>query len=158
LHRSHLGDEEFQKGGIYDRSGNFIAEHEGIKMFTIGQHKGLPGGSPRPMYVVVIDPELSCVIVGTHEELTSEEFVVDNLNWLIDEPFEPIDVTIKIRHAHPGAEPTVSRVEANRHLVRLHEPQRAVTPGQAAVFYEGARVVGGGWICRQAATMMLHAA
>lgn len=156
--RSHLGEEEFHKGGIYDTSGNFIAEHEGIEMFTIGQRKGLPGGSPRPMYVVDIDPENSRVIVGTDEELTREEFVVDNLNWLIDEPFEPIEVTVKIRYAHPGAGATVTRIEANRYLVRLHEPQRAITPGQAAVFYQSDRVVGGGWICRQAPNIVLHAA
>jgi len=156
--RSHLGEQEFHRGGIYDTSGNFIAEHEGIEMFTIGQRKGLPGGSPRPMYVVDIDPEHSRVIVGTDEELTREEFVVDNLNWLIDEPFEPVDVTVKIRYAHPGAGATVSRIESNRYVVRLHEPQRAITPGQAAVFYQDDRVIGGGWICRQPATVVLHAA
>ncbi|MFY8215439.1 MAG: tRNA 2-thiouridine(34) synthase MnmA [Chthoniobacterales bacterium] len=155
--RSHLGEQEFHRGGIYDTSGNFIAEHEGIEMFTVGQRKGLPGGSPRPMYVVDIDPEHSRVIVGTDEELTREEFIVDNLNWLIDEPFEAVDVTVKIRYAHAGAGATVSRIEANRYAVRLHEPQRAITPGQAAVFYQDDRVIGGGWICRQPATVVLHA-
>lgn len=156
--RSHLGEQEFHKGGIYDTSGNFIAEHEGIEMFTIGQRKGLPGGSPRPMYVVDIDPETSRVIVGTDEELTREEFEVDNLNWQIDEPTAPIDVSVKIRYAHPGADATVSRIGANRYRVALHVPQRAITPGQAAVFYQGDRVVGGGWICRQPANVVLHAA
>lgn len=156
--RSHLGEQEFHKGGIYDTSGNFIADHEGIEMFTIGQRKGLPGGSPRPMYVVDIDPETSSVIVGTDEELTRESFEVDNLNWLIEAPEEPMDVTVKIRYAHPGAEATVTRVDTHRYSVHLHIPQRAITPGQAAVFYQADRVVGGGWICRQSANVVLHAA
>ncbi len=151
--RSHLGDTEFHRGGIYDTSGNHIGDHEGIEMFTIGQRKGLPGGSPRPMYVVDIDADNSRVIIGTDEELTRETFEIDNVNWLTDTPTEPTNVTVKIRYAHGGTAATVEPAEGGRHLVRLHEPQRAVTPGQAAVLYDGDRVIGGGWICREVATV-----
>ncbi len=155
--RSHLGDTEFHTGGIYDTAGNHIGDHEGIEMFTIGQRKGLPGGSPRPMYVVDIDADNSRVIIGTDEELTRETFEIDNVNWFTDAPTESTDVTVKIRYAHAGTAATVEPAEGGRHRVRLHEPQRAVTPGQAAVLYDGDRVIGGGWICREAATVRFQA-
>lgn len=156
--RSHLGESEFHRGGIYDTAGNFLAEHEGIEMFTIGQRKGLPGGSPYPLYVIDIDAENSRVIVGPESELVRDEFEINQANWLIDEPTEPLEVTVKIRYAHPGAAAIVEPAVNGQHVVRLVEPQRAITPGQAAVFYVGDRVVGGGWIVRKASTLKLHAA
>ncbi len=150
--RSHLDQAEFHPGGIYDLEGNFIGEHEGIEMFTIGQRKGLPGGSPQPRYVVDLDPETNRVIIGSAEDLVSDEFEIDRANWIVardsDEPFE---VTVKIRYSHPGTRATVTPLEDGRARVQLHEPQKAVTPGQAAVIYDGDIVVGGGWICRAAA-------
>ena len=152
--RSHLGASEFHPGGIYDKAGNRVAEHEGIEMFTIGQRKGLPGGSPRPMYVIDIDPATSRVIVGEAEDLVTDEFTIDHCLWhgAADEPFE---VTVKIRYAHPGATATVFPGENGEARVRLHTPQRAVTPGQAAVCYRGDEVVGGGWIVRQQAAAVV---
>ena len=79
--RSHLGETEFHRGEIYDVDGNFIAEHDGIELFTIGQRKGLPGGSSRPRYVVDLDPETNRVIVGDVEDLVVDEFEVDRVNW-----------------------------------------------------------------------------
>ncbi len=155
--RSHLGEHDFHRGGIYDTAGNYLGEHEGIEMFTIGQRKGLPGGSPRPLYVVDIDAEHARVIVGPDEELVREEFEIDNANWLVPKPAGPVEVTVKIRYAHPGAAAVIEPAVNGRHLVRLAEPQRAITPGQAAVLYAGDRVIGGGWICRQAAPVTLHA-
>lgn len=149
--RGHLGEKEFHRGGIYDTAGNFIAEHEGIEMFTIGQRKGLPGGSPRPRYVVDIDPEFSRVIIGDEEDLVREEFEVDRVNWLIDQPKAPIPISAKIRYAHAGAEAAIESLPNNRARIRLSTPQRAITPGQAAVFYDGDRVIAGGWIVRQPA-------
>jgi tRNA-uridine 2-sulfurtransferase len=157
--RSHLGEEEFHPGGIYDLEGNFIAAHEGIEMFTIGQRKGLPGGSARPRYVVDIDAETNRVIVGNAEDLTTEEFEIERVNWIghgptgIDDPGYNVDIeaTVKIRYSHPGTLATVTPLAGGRARVRLHEPQKAVTPGQAAVLYHGDVVLGGGWICRQAA-------
>jgi tRNA-specific 2-thiouridylase len=152
--RSHLGETEFHRGEIYDVDGNFIAEHEGIELFTIGQRKGLPGGSQRPRYVVDLDPETNRVIVGEAEDLVADEFEVDRVNW---HPIagvnaagysSEIEATVKIRYSHPGAAATLTPLEDGRAQIRLHEPQRAVTPGQAAVFYDGDLVLGGGWICR----------
>lgn len=149
--RGHLGEDEFQRGGIYDTRGNFLGRHEGIEMFTIGQRKGLPGGSPKPRYVVDIDAGTSRVIVGGEEDLAREEFEIDRVTWHAGVPEEPLRVTVKIRYAHPGTPASLEALPDGRARVRLDQPQRAVTPGQAAVFYDGDRVVGGGWILRQPA-------
>jgi tRNA-specific 2-thiouridylase len=149
--RGHLGEEEFHRGGIYDTQGNFIADHEGIEMFTIGQRKGLPGGSPRPRYVLDIDPDTNRVIVGDEEDLVKEQFEVDRVNWLDGEPAEPKPISVKIRYAHPGADALVYPLPGGKARIELSSPQRAITPGQAAVFYDGDVVVGGGWIVRQPA-------
>jgi tRNA-uridine 2-sulfurtransferase len=150
--RSHLGENEFRRGKIYDVAGNFLDEHDGIELFTIGQRKGLPGGSPRPRYVVDLDPATNRVIVGDVDELVTDEFEIDRVNWHplagIDEPGRSLECTAKIRYSHPGTRATVTLLENGRAHVRLHEPQRAVTPGQATVFYDGDIVLGGGWICR----------
>jgi tRNA-specific 2-thiouridylase len=152
--RSHLDENEFHRGEIYDVDGNFIAEHDGIELFTIGQRKGLPGGSPRPRYVVDLDPETNRVIVGDAEDLIADEFEIDGINWhrvaALDHPDgeNELECTVKIRYSHAGAGATVTPLENNRARIRLHEPQRAVTPGQAAVIYDRDVVLGGGWICR----------
>ena len=149
--RSHLGDETFHRGGIYDRDGNFIASHDGIEMFTIGQRKGLPGGSSQPRYVIDIDAETNRVIVGDADDLLVDEFEVERVNWL---GRNLGDATVKIRYNHPGTSAMVHPLDGNRCRVRLSEPQRAVTPGQAAVFYDGNIVLGGGWICRKTAPVL----
>ena len=164
--RSHLGENEFHRGEIYDVAGNFLGEHNGIELFTIGQRKGLPGGSPRPRYVVDLDPATNRVIVGDADDLVRDEFEIDQVNWhpvtrmgyrnheqtagVIDFGYsQEIEVTVKIRYSHPGTRATLTQLEDGRAHVRLHDPQRAVTPGQAAVFYDGDIVLGGGWICRR---------
>ncbi|HKR53670.1 MAG TPA: tRNA 2-thiouridine(34) synthase MnmA [Chthoniobacterales bacterium] len=149
--RSHLGESQFHRGGIYDLEGNFIAAHEGIEMFTIGQRRGLPGGSAQPRYVVDLDPESNRVIVGSAEDLLVEEFEVERVNWISVAGVNdsgPRDATVKIRYNHPGTRATVTPLEPQHAHVRLWERQKAVTPGQAAVFYDGDVVLGGGWICR----------
>ncbi len=152
--RSHLGEKQFHRGEIYDVHGNFIAEHAGIELFTIGQRKGLPGGSPRPRYVVDLDPETNRVIVGDADDLACDEFEIDRVNWhpavlqSRDGPGQPLEATVKIRYNHPGTLANVTPLENNRARIRLHEAQRAVTPGQATVIYDGDLVLGGGWICR----------
>lgn len=163
--RSHLGENRFHRGGIYDLDGNFIAAHEGIEMFTIGQRKGLPGGSARPRYVVDLDPETNRVIVGGAEDLLVEEFEVDRLNWILGAGIDDFgsanqtgrqkfDVDVKIRYNHPGTRATMTLLANQRAHVHLCEPQKAVTPGQAAVFYDRDVVLGGGWICRQVRTLL----
>ena len=147
--RSHLGENEFHRGEIYDVEGNFVGEHDGIELFTIGQRKGLPGGSAKPRYVVDLDAETNRVIVGDVEDLVCDEFEIDRTNWIARElPDEDVDATVKIRYSHPGTPATVTSLENHRARICLHEPQRAVTPGQAAVIYDGDVVIGGGWICR----------
>jgi tRNA-specific 2-thiouridylase len=169
--RSHLGEDEFHRGEIYDVDGNLVGEHGGIELFTIGQRKGLPGGSPRPRYVVDLDPQTNRVIIGDADDLVCEEFEIDRVNWhavaagadrgRVDAPTNAsaagvnapgynnrFEATVKIRYNHPGTRATITPLENDRAHVRLHEPQRAVTPGQAAVIYDGDVVLGGGWICR----------
>ena len=148
--KSHISATEFHRGGIFDKSGRRVAEHEGIELFTIGQRKGLPGGSPRPVYVIDIDPATNSVIVGDAEDLITGEFEMDHCSWHT-EAEEPFEATVKIRYAHPGAAATVFPGENGEARVCLRVPQRAVTPGQAAVCYRGDEVLGGGWIARQKA-------
>jgi tRNA-uridine 2-sulfurtransferase len=155
--RSHLGEEEFHRGEIYDVDGHCLGEHDGIELFTIGQRKGLPGGSPRPRYVVDLDVATNRVIVGDADDLMVEEFEIDRVNWhpaaeVADVGYNnAIEATVKIRYNHPGTPAAITRLENDRARIRLAEPQRAVTPGQAAVIYAGDVVLGGGWICRQEA-------
>jgi tRNA-specific 2-thiouridylase len=163
--RSHLGEKEFHRGEIYDVAGNFLGEHDGMELFTIGQRKGLPGGSSRPRYVIDLDPATNRVIVGDAGDLACSQFEVDGVNWHaaasvagVADPaaeteshYKELECTVKIRYNHPGTHATVTPLEDGRAHVRLHEPQRAVTPGQAAVFYDDDVVLGGGWICRNEA-------
>ena len=149
--RQNMDADSFRRGGIYDKAGNRLAEHEGIEFFTIGQRKGLPGGSPTPLYVVDIDPATQRVVVGVPADLVTAEFIIEHCNWLAGEPAAgapPFEAVVKIRYAHPGAVATVWPLGEGRARICLNEPQRAVTPGQAAVCYDGDRVLGGGWIVR----------
>ena len=149
--RQRLDGHDFHRGGIYDNAGNRLADHDGIELFTIGQRKGLPGGSPKPLYVIDIDPATNRVVVGDTADLLTSEFVIDHCNWLDGEPdneSEPCEVNVKIRYAHRGADATVYPTGNSEARVCLHQPQRAVTPGQAAVCYTGDKVLGGGWIVR----------
>src|SRR5438128_6542384 len=145
--RSHLGENEFHRGEIYDVDGNFVGEHDGIELFTIGQRKGLPGGSAKPRYVVDLDAQTNRVIVGDVEDLVCDEFEIDRTNWIARElPDEDVDATVKIRYSHPGTPATVTSLENHRARIRLHEPQRAITPGQAAVIYDGGVIISGRWM------------
>jgi tRNA-uridine 2-sulfurtransferase len=150
--RSHLSEHEFHRGEIYDVAGNFLGEHGGIELFTVGQRRGLPGGSSRPRYVVDLDPATNRVIVGDADELLCDEFEIDRVNWHPAAGDSPpglsFEATIKIRYNHPGTRATITPLENARSHVGLHQRQRAVTPGQAAVIYDRDIVLGGGWICR----------
>src|ERR1051326_8809062 len=147
--RSHLNESEFHRGEIYDLAGNFLGEHDGIELFTIGQRKGLPGGAQRPRYVVDLDAETNRVIIGDADDLTCDQFDVDRTNWIAPDLLANTDdVTVKIRYSHAGTKATVEALDGNAARIRLHQPQRAITPGQAAVIYRGDVVIGGGWICR----------
>jgi len=137
-----------RQGEIVTRDGRLLGHHDGIQYFTIGQREGLNlGGQKQPLYVVALDAAANRVIVGTGDELMRDRFEVANCSWLaIDEPDAPAEVTVKIRYNHKGCSAVVERVGRERVSVRLREPQRAITPGQAAVFYRDDLVLGGGWI------------
>jgi tRNA-specific 2-thiouridylase len=134
-------------GDIVTRDGKVLGQHNGIHNFTIGQREGLNlGGLPRPLYVIELDASTNRVVVGSAEDLLRGEFEVSNCVWHGSEPTEPLEITVKPRHQHPGCQAIVERRGAERWSVKLHEPQRAIAPGQAAVFYRDDLVVGGGWI------------
>jgi tRNA-uridine 2-sulfurtransferase len=145
LRESGVGDKQ---GDIVTRTGKVLGQHTGVHNFTIGQREGLNlGGLKHPLYVVAMDSATNRVIVGESDELLRSKFEVSSCTWADDTPSEPLEVVVKPRHQHPGARAFVDALPGNRALVRLPEPQRAITPGQAAVFYRDDVVVGGGWIC-----------
>jgi tRNA-specific 2-thiouridylase len=137
------------RGDIVDLHGHVLGQHDGIAFYTIGQRKGLGITTPKPVYVVELDAENNRVVVGDDSALDRDEFVADRCNWHpFDRLTEPVEVTAKIRYNHPGTPATVTPAGNGSVKVKLHTPQRAITPGQAAVFYQGDLVVGGGWIAR----------
>ncbi len=138
-----------RQGEIVDTRGRVLGKHTGIENFTIGQRKGIGVAAPKPYYVVALEPEHNRVVVGSNDDLLSGEFVAHDVRWIpFDAPPGPVECTVQIRHSHAGAPATVTAEENGRVRVRLREPQRAVTPGQAAVFYQDDLVLGGGWISR----------
>jgi tRNA-specific 2-thiouridylase len=137
------------RGEIVDRAGRVLGHHEGIEFYTIGQRRGLRLAAPRPWYVVDLDPARNRVVVGEAADLARAEFRVERCNWIPwAAPPATLEVTAKIRYNHPGTPATVTPQPDGSARVQLHTPQRAVTPGQACVFYDGDTVVGGGWIAR----------
>lgn len=137
------------RGEIVDRAGRVLGSHEGIEFYTIGQRRGLRLAASRPWYVVDLDPARNRVVVGEAADLARAEFRVERCNWIPwAEPPATLEVLAKIRYNHPGTPATVTPRPDGGARVQLHTPQRAVTPGQACVFYDGDTVVGGGWIAR----------
>ncbi len=134
-------------GKIIDSDGNILGEHEGIFRYTIGQRRGLGIALGEPAYVTHIDVENNTVTLGKGEELEKDRLRAGNVIWLIDPvPSEPFEGNIQIRYNHRGAAGKIVPIDDKRVEVIFDEPVRAVTPGQAAVFYQGDRVIGGGWI------------
>jgi tRNA-specific 2-thiouridylase len=134
-------------GEMVNAQGEVIGRHEGIFNFTIGQRKGLGVASSAPLYVLKIDPASHCVTVGSEAELATRTLRARQLNWIsIAELTAPMRVRVKIRNRHQPAWARLEPAGAGEVLASFDVPQRAVTPGQAAVFYDGDEVVGGGWI------------
>ncbi|HEX4803239.1 MAG TPA: tRNA 2-thiouridine(34) synthase MnmA [Myxococcaceae bacterium] len=134
-------------GEIVDRAGKVLGRHGGVHRFTVGQRRGLGLGGGQPLFVQRIESESKRIVVGPPSESERSCFRVLQPNWICRRPNPDAPVWIKVRHRHSGARGRV-RIEANgQATVQLESPLRAVTPGQAAVFYDGARVLGGGWIC-----------
>jgi tRNA-specific 2-thiouridylase len=139
--------EAAQPGPILNKQGDTLGEHRGIPFYTIGQRKGLGIASREPLYVTDIDPETNAITVGSKEEVYQDELIASGLNWIAIEKLEqPIKVRARIRYAHQETEATVIPVNKDRIYVKFKEPQMAITPGQAVVFYQGDIVVGGGTI------------
>jgi tRNA-uridine 2-sulfurtransferase len=137
------------RGDIVDLHGRVLGHHDGIEFFTIGQRKGLGITTPRPVYVIELDAANNRVVVGDDTALDRDEFTVDRCNWIpYDVPPGPVAATVKIRYNHPGTPATVTALANGSARVKLHTAQRAITPGQAAVFYQDDLVLGGGWITR----------
>jgi len=134
-------------GELVASNGDVLGRHEGIFNFTVGQRKGLGVSSPSPLYVLQIDPASHRVTVGADAELATRTMRANRLNWIaIHELTGPMRVQIKIRHRHEPAWATLEPAGADEVIASFDDPQRAVTPGQSAVFYDGDEVVGGGWI------------
>ena len=137
------------QGDIVDRQGTVLGKHDGIEFYTVGQRRGLGLTSPHPLYVVELDPVANRVVVGEAGDLDASELVIERCNWIpFEAPEAGMEVTARIRYNHPGTAATVTPLDHGRARVRLHEPQRAITPGQACVLYQDDLVLGGGWIMR----------
>ena len=138
-------------GELVTTSGEVIGEHAGIHNFTVGQRKGLGVATGSPLYVIQISGAQKQVIVGGEENLYSKSLRAKRVNLIsVDELREPMRVSVKIRHRHEPASAVIEKIAGesgdDEILVTFDDPQRAITPGQAAVFYDGDVVVGGGWI------------
>ena len=136
-------------GEIVDARGVVVGTHTGIHRYTIGQRRGIGIASERPLYVLGIDVEKNQVTVGDPDQLLTSEFIAAGVNWIAyDNPVEPVQASVRIRYRHNEAAATIIPLEDNHVRVSFAEPQRAITPGQATVFYDGDEVLGGGWIVK----------
>jgi tRNA-specific 2-thiouridylase len=134
-------------GDLVTTDGRVIGEHGGIHNFTVGQRKGLGIATGSPLYVLQIKGDTREVVVGDQQNLYSKALMVRKINLIsVEELREPMRVSVKIRHRHEAAAAVIQKMGDDEIRVTFDDPQRAITPGQAAVFYDGDVVVGGGWI------------
>jgi tRNA-specific 2-thiouridylase len=137
-------------GELVTTDGRVVGRHEGIHNFTVGQRKGLGLATGSPLYVININGERGQVTVGGNDDLLSHKLVAHQVNWISltdDDLSQPVRVRAKIRHRHEPAAATVEQLADGEVMVTFDSAQRAITPGQAVVFYQGDIVAGGGWIC-----------
>lgn len=137
-----------EPGDIVDLDGNILGKHEGIVRYTIGQRRGIGiGGTVDPLYVVKLDPANKRVIVGPQEALKTKGVMVKGVNWIGEDiPDVGLSITAKIRSTQPGVPALVTAHDDGTFAVTFNDYETGVSPGQAAVFYDGGRVLGGGWI------------
>ena len=134
-------------GAIVDRAGHLLGRHAGVHRFTVGQRKGLGLGADGPLYVLALRPADNTVVVGPREALGQTTLRASEVNWIAGEPpAGPLRADAQIRHRHAPALASVRPIGGSAAEIEFDEPQTAITPGQAVVFYEGDSVVGGGWI------------
>jgi len=139
--------QSIRPGPIVDRQGNTLGEHRGILFYTIGQRRGLGISAEVPLYVTAIVSERNAIVVGGKEEVYGTELIASGLNWIsLAKLKQPITARAKIRYLHKEAEAVIVPVDEDKVRVRFTEPQMAITPGQAIVFYDGNTVIGGGTI------------
>jgi len=140
-------------GEIVDTGGRVLGEHGGVHHYTVGQRRGLGLSRPLPLYVVKVDAERNQVVVGESEELLASEFTAAGVNWIsFADPTAPVRAEVRVRYRHEPAPATIEpRGDSSSSRVRVtfDEPQRAIAPGQATVFYRGDEVLGGGWIVKR---------
>jgi len=136
-----------KEGDIVDKDGNILGKHDGIANYTIGQRRGIGKPRDKPFYVTKIDANTNTVVVGDEEDLYSKYLIARNLNWIgIEKLDKEIEVQVKIRYKHEPAAASLYPRDGDEVLVEFKEPQRAITPGQLAVFYSDDVVIGSGWI------------
>jgi tRNA-uridine 2-sulfurtransferase len=133
-------------GALVTAAGEIVGQHDGYARFTVGQRRGLGGGRALPLYVIGTRPERREVVVGTAEELMREAVEVRELNWLAPPPRPGARVSVQLRHRAPAVGARAERIDDGSVVLALASPQRAVTPGQSAVIFDGERVLGGGRI------------
>ena len=146
--RPRLTPAEAQPGRIVTTDGATIGTHRGVPFYTVGQRRGLGVAAAEPLYVTRLDPEHNTVVVGPRHAALGTTFDVERLNWMCLPPTQTLQTTVQIRYRHQPVAADIHPVTPERARVVLHAPQFAVTPGQAAVFYDGDTVIGGGWITR----------
>jgi tRNA-specific 2-thiouridylase len=146
------GEEERSpgEGEIVNAEGAPLGKHQGIHRYTVGQRRGLGLSHERPLYVLQIEAARNRIVVGEEEELLSREFTAAGINWVaFDSPAHAVRAEVRVRYRHEAQPATVTPLGVDRARVTFDEPQRAITPGQATVFYRGDEVIGGGWIEKQ---------
>jgi tRNA-specific 2-thiouridylase len=149
LAHENRSDELPEPGEIVNIKGEKIGEHSGIHRYTIGQRRGLGIAHEKPLYVVQIERLKNQIIAGEKDELDQLEFIAKGVNWVaFDATEEPVRAAVKVRYRHEPAPATIYALHDNRARIVFDEPQAAITPGQATVFYDGEEVVGGGWIVK----------
>lgn len=135
-------------GEIVTTAGAVVGRHDGLHRYTVGQRRGLGIATGRPMYVVALDRARNRLIVGEDESLRSTAAEVRAVNWIpFAQPDGPVEALVRIRNRHEPAEAQITPLDRSRARIEFREPQRAITPGQAAVFYSDDLVLGGGWLC-----------
>jgi len=141
-------------GEIVTAAGEVLGAHTGIHRYTIGQRRGIGIAGARPLYVLNVDADHNRIVVGHEDELMSDEFTAAGANWIaIDNPDQPLRAEVRVRYRHVAAPATITPLANGRARVKFDEAQRAITPGQATVFYQGDEVLGGGWIVKRQAAV-----
>jgi len=144
---SELGGFRREPGAIVNTSGDVLGKHQGLYAYTVGQRRGISVPGPEPYYVICLDNKQNRLVIGAKAELEAIECTVTHINWIgIEPPEKPMSVKTRIRYRHHEAESIVRPLDHDTARVHFAQPQYAITPGQAAVFYQGERVLGGGWI------------